>query len=84
MISASHKIVSSNACIAAKFDIGKFDLRIGSTTEPWGGAYSRVPNSGTYQNGHLEEIAEKLIVEHLFYTTSIATNNRTPGIFSLR
>ena len=29
---------------------------------------------------HLEEIAENLI-EHLFYTISIATNNRTPGIF---
>ena len=33
---------------------------------------------------HLEEIAENLIVEHLFYTVSIATNNRTPGIFPLR
>ena len=33
---------------------------------------------------HLEEIAKSLIVEHLFYTTSIATNNRTPGIFPLR
>ena len=32
-------------------------------------------------NEHLEEIAENLIVEHLFYTISIATNNRTPGIF---
>ena len=30
---------------------------------------------------HLEEIAENLIVEHLFYTISIATNNRTTGIF---
>ena len=30
---------------------------------------------------HLEEIAEKIIVEHLFYTISIATNNRIPGIF---
>ena len=30
---------------------------------------------------HLEEIAENLIVEHLIYTISIATNNRTPGIF---
>ena len=32
-------------------------------------------------NELLEEIAENLIVEHLFYTVSIATNNRTPGIF---
>ena len=31
---------------------------------------------------HLEEIAENLIVEHLFYTISIATNNRTPETFS--
>ena len=30
---------------------------------------------------HLQEIVENLIVEHLFYTISIATNNRTPGIF---
>ena len=30
---------------------------------------------------HLGEIAENLIVEHLFYTISIVTNNRTPGIF---
>ena len=30
---------------------------------------------------HMEEIAENLTVEHLFYTISIATNNRTPGIF---
>ena len=34
---------------------------------------------------HLEEIAENVIVEHLFYTISIATkNNRTPGFFPLR
>ena len=32
-------------------------------------------------NEHLEEITENLIVEHLLYTISIATNNRTPGIF---
>ena len=32
-------------------------------------------------NEHLEEIAENLIVEHLFYTISLATNHRTPGIF---
>ena len=32
-------------------------------------------------NERMEEIAENLIVEHLFYTISIATNNRTPGIF---
>ena len=31
---------------------------------------------------HLEEIGENLIVEYLFYTISIATNNRTPEIFS--
>ena len=31
---------------------------------------------------HLEEIAENLIVEHLFCTISIVTNNRTSGIFS--
>ena len=31
---------------------------------------------------HLGRIAKNLIVEHLFYTISIATNNRTPGIFS--
>ena len=29
---------------------------------------------------HLEKNTENLIVEHLFYTISIATNNRTPGI----
>ena len=33
-------------------------------------------------NEHLEEIVENLIVEHLFNTISIATNDRTPGIFS--
>ena len=33
---------------------------------------------------HLEEIAENLIVEHLFYTISIATNNRTLWFFPLR
>ena len=32
-------------------------------------------------NEHVGEIAENRIVEHLFYTISIATNNRTPGIF---
>ena len=31
---------------------------------------------------HLEQIAEILIVEYLFYTASIATNDRTPGFFS--
>ena len=31
---------------------------------------------------HLEEIAENLVVEHLFYTISIVTNNRTSAIFS--
>ena len=30
---------------------------------------------------HLVKIAKNVIVEHLFYTISIATNNRTPGIF---
>ena len=30
---------------------------------------------------HSTKFAEKLIIEHLFYTISIATNNRTPGIF---
>ena len=30
---------------------------------------------------HLGKISEDLIVEHLFYTISIATNKRTPGIF---
>ena len=30
---------------------------------------------------HLEEIAENLIVEHLFYTISIASNGRTLWIF---
>ena len=33
-------------------------------------------------NEHLEEIVKNLVVEHLFYTISIATNYRTPGIFS--
>ena len=33
-------------------------------------------------NEYLEEIAESLIVEHLLYTISIATNIRTPGIFT--
>ena len=47
--------------------------------------YSRFPNSrNTEINEHLEEIAKNLIVEHLFYTISIATNNRTPIIFPLR
>ena len=32
-------------------------------------------------NEHVGEIAENLIVEHPFYTISIAANNRTPGIF---
>ena len=45
--------------------------------------YSRVPNSrNTEINEHLEEIAKNLIAEHLFYIISIATNNRTPIIFS--
>ena len=30
---------------------------------------------------HLAKFAEKLLVEHLFYTISIATNKRTPGTF---
>ena len=47
--------------------------------------YSRVPNSrNTEIYEHLEEIAINLIVEHLFYTISIATNNRTPVSFPLR
>ena len=32
---------------------------------------------------HLTKYAEKLIVEHLFYTISIATNKRTPDAFFL-
>ena len=32
----------------------------------------------------LEEIAENLIVGHLFNTITIATNNKTPEIFPLR
>ena len=32
---------------------------------------------------HLAKVAEKLLVEHLFYTISIATNKRTPGTFLL-
>ena len=32
-------------------------------------------------DAHLEEIAENLTAEHLFFTISIATNDRTPGIF---
>ena len=32
---------------------------------------------------HLKKVAENLIIEHLFYTTSCPTNNnRTPEIFS--
>ena len=46
--------------------------------------YSHVPNSrNTEIDEHLEEIAKNLIVEHPFYTISIATNNR-PVILSLR
>ena len=45
--------------------------------------YSRVPNSrNTEIDEHLEEIAKKPIGEHLFYIISIATNNRTPVMFS--
>ena len=33
---------------------------------------------------HLEEIAENLIADHLFYIISIATNDKTPGIISIR
>ena len=33
-------------------------------------------------NEHLAEIVEKLILEHLFYSLSIAINSWTPGIFS--
>ena len=45
--------------------------------------YSHVTNSRNAEiDKHLEEIAKNLIVEHLFYTISIATNSRTPLIFS--
>ena len=45
--------------------------------------YFHVPNSrNTEIDKHLEEIAKNLILEHLFYTISIAKNNRTPIIFS--
>ena len=44
--------------------------------------YSGVQNSRTEIDEHLEEIAENLTVEHLFFIISIATNNRTPEIFS--
>ena len=45
--------------------------------------YSRVPNSrNTEIDQYFEENAKNVIVEHLFYTISIATNNRTPVIFS--
>ena len=30
---------------------------------------------------HLAKFAEKLLIEHLFYTISIAINKRTPGTF---
>ena len=44
--------------------------------------YSRVPSSRNIEiDEHLEEIAKNLIVEHLFYTISIATNHRTPVVF---
>ena len=33
-------------------------------------------------DAHLEEIAENLTAKHLFFTISIATNDRTPEIFS--
>ena len=36
----------------------------------------------TELDDHLEEITENQIVEHLFCTISIATNDRTHGIFS--
>ena len=32
---------------------------------------------------HFTQFAEKLIVEHLFYTISITTNKRTLGMFFL-
>ena len=41
--------------------------------------YSRVPDSRIYRNRW--KIVENLIVEHMFYTISIARNNRTPVIF---
>ena len=45
--------------------------------------YSHVPSSrNTEIDKHLEEIAKNLIVEHMFCTVSIATNNWTPVIFS--
>ena len=46
--------------------------------------YSGVRNSRTYRNRrlHWAKFAEKLIVEYLLYTISIAANKRTPGIFS--
>ena len=45
--------------------------------------YSRVPKrvEHTETDEHLEEIAENLIVERMLYTISIATNNRTRGIY---
>ena len=43
--------------------------------------YSRVPSSRNTEIDEHLEIAKYLIVEHLFYTISIATNYRTPVIF---
>ena len=39
---------------------------------------SQIPVEHTEIDEHLEEISENLIVEHLFYTISIATNNFFP------
>ena len=51
---------------------------ISCCTEP----YSCVPNSRACLNKWtIGKNAKNLIVEHLFYTISIATNNRTPGTF---
>ena len=44
--------------------------------------YSRVPKSRTCRNRWtLGKNAQNLIIEYLFHAVSIATNNRTPGIF---
>ena len=53
---------------------------IGKATEPCTLMSQIVEH--TEINKHLGRIAQNLIVEQLFYTISIATNDRTPGIFS--
>ena len=58
-------------------------LRILTVDEKFGLEYSGAQNIDIGIKEHLIKITPKLIIDHLSWTISIASNGRIPGFFSL-